>query len=58
MMASLGGDVKSLSLSHPSFTSQNHRGREITQTTVRKGWGKFPGGRAKGGGRGLQLAHK
>ena len=54
MMASLGGDVKSLSLSHPSFTSQNHRGREITQITVRKGWRKFPGGRAKEGGGGLQ----
>ena len=43
MMASLGGDVKPLALSHSSFFHQSKlKGRLKNPNTVRKGWGTFP----------------
>ena len=43
MMASLGGDVTSLALSHSSFFHQSKlKGRLKNPNTVRKEWGKFP----------------
>ena len=61
MMASLGGDVKPLALSHSSFFHQSKlKGRLKNPNTVSKEWGTFPavaelwGG---GGVGGLQKAH-
>ena len=51
MMASLGGDVTSLALSHSFFFHQSKlKGRLKNPNTVRKEWGKFPGGKDMVGG--------